>query len=533
MPEIQTTVQLLHVTEGALLLETGDYLLLETGDHLLMDDPRLWTECPDVLVDPGPEWEYGLPGNDPMDLVATTGILTFTLDNSEHNSASLAGYYSPGHANCPDWFTDDLPVRVIVERLDTHASSTRFVGECMGFRPTSGLYGEGITEVEAHDWMEHASVKKLGQLPITADATADDALTLALAQFEIQPEDTDFDVGDETWDYVFVTDDSTKMSMASLFQKLARNELGGHIFLEGDGTLRFDSRSYRWDITDADFALDAATDHPMSELDVAWLRRDIKNRIECKCFPSKTDAAATTLIWKLQQTFPLAKATSMTLVCPYRDPDTGARISAIDVVTPLVSGTHIKFGTVDDGSTNDLIGDLTFPMTVGANSAEIVLTNTGAVDGFVNFLELRGKGIYTYEPMVMSDEDVASIANIGVRPEAINLDLINDPNRAQAYATLLLSWLVSPHASVERVQFLANYNDDFATAAIELEPNSRFSIAEPQTGINDHFFACRISYEQRGPRLWVTIVPAVAPAPLNWFIWDVAGHGWDEGVWSF
>lgn len=532
MVEIKTYVYFYRDVGGCLLLEDGTYLLLEDNNRLALEASYAWVLCPDALMDPGPRWEYGLPGNGVMDLVASTGILTLTLDNSGTNSQGLAGYYSPGHPNCPAWFTDGLPVKVIVERQDTWAQADRFIGEIVGIRPSSGLFEAAVTEVEAHDWMEQVSIQKIGQLAIQTSKRADEALTTALAQFAIQPTATSFGIGDETFDSIFVTDDAIRMSMASLFQKLARNELGGHIYLQGDGALVFNERSYRPGVTAAAFSLDATTDHPMTELDVAWLRQDIKNRIECKCFPSRVDAAATTVIWKLQQTFPLLAGASITLTCPFRDPDTGMRISAIDVVNPLVSATHIKFGSVDDGATNDLIGSLTRPMTVGANSAKIVLTNTGGTDGFVNFLEIVGKGIYIYEPMVMSDEDSASILAKGERVLPVNLELISDPNRAQAYATLLLGLLVDPHASIDRVTFLANYCDAFATAALTVDPNVRFAIVEPQTGINAHFFVCRIRYEVVGPQLWVTIVPAQASA-LNYLTFDVDGHGLDEGVLRF
>jgi len=528
--EIASTVYFSLGTGDCLLLETGDYLLLETGDKLLFGTFE-WVECPDVLQSPGPRWEYGLPGNDVMDLVGSTGILTFTLDNSPANSAGLTGYYSPGHANCPDWFTDGLRVMVIVERLDTHDSNVKFVGFITDMRPTSGAYELRTTEVEAHDWMDYLSVQRIGQIPLDVTATVDDALTTALTHFDVQPTATDLHAGDETFAYIFNTDDSVKMSMASLFQKLARNEMGGYIFLAGDGTLTFHERSYRSTVTTAAFSLDATADYPMTELEMGWRRSYIRNRVECKCYPSKIDAAATTLLWKLQETFPLANGASIELVCPFRDPTTGGRISATDVVTPLVSGTHIKFGSVDDGSTNDLIANLTYPMTVGANTAKIVMTNSGAL-GYVNFLELKGKGIYTYDPIVMTDQNDASVAERGVRTLAVNLELIADPNDAQSYATLLLGLLQDPHPMVSRVTFLANYTSDLATAALDVDPNVRFAIVEPQSAVNAHYFANRIKFEQRGPQLWVTIVPTKA-SDLNYFIWDVADHGWDEGVWTF
>lgn len=496
-----------------------------------------WHLCSDVLQDPAPTWEYGLPGNGPMDLVAGTGILTFGLNNSSRNAAGLAGYYSPGHGNCPAWFVDGLPIKVVCTREDTSASATRFRGEMVSARPTSGVFNEAITEVEAQDWMAFADIQKLGQLAIQSSKRVDEALTTALLNFPAtcQPNATDFDTGKETFASIFNTDDSTKQTMAALFQKLARNEGGGHIFLEGDGTLRFDNRHARPMTTAAAFTLDATASTPMKEMRVLWGRSMIKNRIEAKMFPSKVDTGADTVVWKLQDPIPISAGQTLVITCPYRDPATAQRISAANVVTPLVGGTHIKFGSTDDGSSNDLIGSLTYPMVVGGNSSEITLTNTGSVSGYLNFVEILGDGIYTYDPMVLEAEDAASILARGERSLPVALEQITSPSMAHAFAVKLKGELANPRVVIESVKFLANFSGAFATAALTVEPNTRFAVKEGQTGIDTELFACHLKFEWASPLLWVEVVPApgAGAGAVNYGIFDVAGHGYDESVFAF
>src|SRR4030065_1368367 len=55
--------------------------------------------------------QYGISGTGPADRVAQTGTLSFALDNSEHNSGGLIGYYAPGHANCRNGFEGGCPGR--------------------------------------------------------------------------------------------------------------------------------------------------------------------------------------------------------------------------------------------------------------------------------------------------------------------------------------------------------------------------------------------------------------------------------------
>jgi hypothetical protein len=89
--------------------------VIELVSHIYFYYSAAWHECLDVLPDPPPTWQSGMASNDIMDLVAGTGIASFTLDNSPANAAKLAGYYSPGHVNCPAWFAEDLPVKITVQ----------------------------------------------------------------------------------------------------------------------------------------------------------------------------------------------------------------------------------------------------------------------------------------------------------------------------------------------------------------------------------------------------------------------------------
>lgn len=494
-----------------------------------------WHTCTDVLQDPGPVWEYGLPGSGIMDLVADTGVLTFTLDNSPRNSASLAGYYTPGHANCPAWFTDGMPIQVIITRTDVPTSATKFVGYMVSAAPTSGAYTSDTTQVEARDWMDYAASQKIGLLAIQSGAGlgVDDVLTAALVNFPVQPTATNFDVGRENFPTIFNSDSAADMTMMALFQKYARNECAGHIYLTGAGTLTFDNRHHRpITVTDA-FTLDASAGPPMTELETSFDRDRIVNKIEVTLYPARLDTGANTELWNLEDPFPISSGQVVTMDLPFRDPDTGEKISATNVVTPLVSGTHIKFGSADDGSSNDLIANLTFPITIGGNSVHIVLTNTGAASGYVNMLKIFGDGYYRYEPMILNTENAASVAAKGPRPMSLDLEQVTSPYTGKLAMDSLLSQLVTPQAKVERVRFLANYDTTLAAAALVVEPNTRFAMTEPQTATSGSWYACRLRFEMIGTQLWVEIVPAKAGGGLNYFIWDTADHGWDEGVWIF
>ena len=79
----------------------------------------IWTLCEDVLQEPVPEWEYGIVNSGPSDLVASTGVLKFVLDNSDQNSAGLAGLYSPENDNLLAGFAEGMLVKMEVTVLET------------------------------------------------------------------------------------------------------------------------------------------------------------------------------------------------------------------------------------------------------------------------------------------------------------------------------------------------------------------------------------------------------------------------------
>src|SRR4030066_503430 len=109
--------------------------------------------------------QYGINGTGPADRVAPTGTLSFALDNSEHNSGGLIGYYAPGHANCRNGFEVGCPVRLRI--VDLGVTYYKFVGTLETIEPESGQYLSLLTTCQAVDWLDEAGRQKVG---LVADA---------------------------------------------------------------------------------------------------------------------------------------------------------------------------------------------------------------------------------------------------------------------------------------------------------------------------------------------------------------------------
>ena len=75
----------------------------------------VWSNLsPDVVISDGLSWRYGISGNGPLDNVAATGQLTFTLRNDKANSGSTQGWYSPVHASKRAGWAFGVLVRVVM-----------------------------------------------------------------------------------------------------------------------------------------------------------------------------------------------------------------------------------------------------------------------------------------------------------------------------------------------------------------------------------------------------------------------------------
>ena len=400
-------------------------------------------------------------------------------------------------------------------------ASVRFIGQIVGIRPTSGLFENPITEVGAYDWMSFLSMQEAGLLTLTENLRVDQALDILMPRFIVQPESEDFDIGEEIFDLVFVGD-RPKTSMAMLFQKLAQNDMG-RIYQKGDGTIKFEHRHTRPENLTS-FTLDGI----MTKFKIAYEQADIFNFITTRVSPTDIDADATTLIWDLRGAPEIKPGETLTFRCPYTDPNTGARITAIEVVDPPVT----EFGSIQDFTSTDMDAYLTVVMDIGANMTEVHLTNTHPTQtGYLNDLQIRGKGIYTYDRILYDAVNMSSIVTRGARKKFVRLDLLTDPTKGKNYAHFILSKVKGPHLKSTLISFLANQTSGLASSVISLEPSDRFTALETVTGVQKDFFINRLRYRLVDGMVWVDILPA--PETYGTFIWDTSHwNSEDDAHWS-
>jgi hypothetical protein len=488
----------------------------------------VWTDISaDVLQEPAPRFAYGIFGAGPIDLVAGTGQFTFQLNNSQSNAGGKLGYYTPGHTNCLAGWDEGVQVRTKLSYGGT--DYYKWVGRVARPAVAPGLLDDRRVEVSALDWMEQADVALISQLAIQSSKRVDQLLATAVAGMQIAPRATSYATGIETLTTAFNTDFDERVSPRVLFQKMMENELGGFLYLKGDTTggetLRFDSRHTRPLNRTSAFTLSGT----MRDLSVDYSKSNVYNVVKVKIQPLEVDAAATTELYLLQQKPYIVSGQSIELELSYRDPATGKRISASDIVTPLVANTHFKFGSTS-GSANDLNSFLTITTSIGGNSAKVTLTNTAGVTGYVNLLKLIGKGIYSYDPVTLRSENTTSSAARGECVLTLNLEQHDSPLKGQSYADALKNIYSTPHPNIV-VRFLANQSAALLTGALAAEPSTRFTLTDYMTGVDGDYFINGLEYTlEAGKWLWCTLT-AVPADVTQWWIWNTS-HWTLDGYWA-
>lgn len=386
--------------------------------------------------------------------------------------------------------------------------------------PEAGTFEGQTTAVKATCWLDAMMSKKMPLVSIQSAKRADELLnTLRTALgFSLNYW---FETGDSTFETAFDADDTKKDSVYNILAKIARSEFG-RIYTRQSITYgyvwRFENRNYRAGSTSSLGTIS-------EEMDGVGIVNDAGenyDQVKVNITPRRVDASAV-VVARLSYYLALAAGESKTFTIYYTDPNSGNRISASGIVDPPVASTDYKFGTVADGSTEDLNASLTVSLdTVGGNSATVTLTNSGTTAGYVNQFELRGLGIYLY------DDYTATAGSDGLRVLNFDMPYQTSPVTAESVANYLQTIVSNLNSYGIGVRFLANKSSNLLAAALLGAPSTRWTIAEAQTGVTgDWFINSRRMTMGLGGRLDVEwqMVPASAES-----LWILATSALETGT---
>jgi hypothetical protein len=296
-------------------------------------DGANWTDISrDVLESEGVSWDRGITGGGPNDRTASSGTLTFALNNSHKNSVGIVGFWSTSHVSARQGWDVGTPLRLDIAYQGRWV--TQWIGRADEITPEHGILGSRRVYVAAKDWMEEAAEHKLKGLETLDNVTADEILTELLSVIPIQPPGgTVFDEGLDTYPLAFDDVRDGKTTAMTEFSKLANSGLD-YIFVTKDGALRYQNRNTRLASTHNLFVLDGT----MRDVNVSRARKDIVSRIEVTVHPRRVSTEYAVL-WSLEDKPLIAPGETLNFRGEFIDPENPAeRIGAVDVQTPLVAG---------------------------------------------------------------------------------------------------------------------------------------------------------------------------------------------------
>jgi hypothetical protein len=457
--------------------------------------PTDWTTL-SVLADPGVTAERGIHGTSFTDRVASTGTMSFDLDNSSRQ-------YSPD--SLADWLVGfdvglDVRLRVVFDNLN----QVIWRGRIDEVTPTTGKIGRRVT-VHAVDWMDEAAKAKLSVQAVVTDKRSDEIFVILAAAVNTQPTATTYTQGADTYPYAFDSARDEDISVMSEFQRVCMSEIG-FVYLKGDGTLVFEGRRKRGTRS---VAIATLADDRSTGLELSRARSAILNNIKVESHPRRKDTS-NQVLFTLEQAPAIPRMTSATFVCTYRDPSQkSTRVGGVSMVAPVVT-TDYLFNELADGTGVVRTTQLTVTATFGGNSASVVVTNNGPQDGFLTLLQLRGLGLYDFETVLSTSRDTASVARYGEWAYSVSMPYQADAVVAAEAAAYIAANNKDPQTRISSAEMKA-VSSSTKKFLIKREISDRITVTETQSGVSADYFVNGISYEFTGhslPRVTYTLAPA-------------------------
>ena len=604
----------------------------------------VWTDVSADVIN-GIRGRQGISGNGPLDRVASTGNLQFTLRNDAGCSGGLANYYTPGHANCRAGFQTGIKARLVFN----HGAQdfTKFYG----IIPSNGINitldrFKNFVSVTVYDYMNQCAMHEMDLPAFAENKRLDEVVPLIIANMPIAPLSTDYNTGTTTFETVFdkitgktralqelsratlselgfayvkpstssdevlVVDGRNTRSAQTLTDIPVADENifnllledGSDLLLEDNGAkvgmvvsgssypaingiyylngtsggkpryslgtrdIIWEQAVLRWyasiyysedDVATPDLCTTWTPDIGFDDITVSAyystsnslalenltntaaefvdLHKDLKinhaadyyNRIRVRSYPRDIDAAATTVLFNLDRPIYVGTGKTVTLTGRFRDPDNEtANVAGMDMVTPVAT-TDYLFNSAEDGSGSNLTGDLTVTATYGANGVDYSIVNGGVSNGYVTFLQARGKGIYTYNPVDKDFDYTDGIAIDGTKVLNLDMPYLDNPLVADDFGNILLDQYSQKRTLVETVTFTANRSQFLKSAFIYKGIGDKVWLVDSYAGVDMSFFIHEVNFsinEQVVEYTWL-----LKPASYDTFIfWELETTGLSE-----
>jgi hypothetical protein len=358
-------------------------------------------------------------------------------------------------------------------------SFTRHVGRLDRVTPAPGVFERRTVRCVSVDWMDDAARAKISGIPVQLGKRADEIFEQLVAAVPFSPNAIQADESPDTYAYALDGAQDERSSVLSELSRLALSELG-LVYTKADGTVVFESRNRR---ALSQGVVDTFVDtNALSGFSAPVSRNDSLSRVQIITHPRKVDADNATVLFRLDNPIEVGAGSSITVLCPYRDPaQEASRVGGVDMQT-LVPVDRYSANSQQDGQGTDLTSIFALTPIFGGNGASILIENNASSTGWVTALTLLGRGIYDYQNLVLEASNSEAQLNIGTTATA---DMPYQDNAALGHEIAL--WLLNLYRDIETLAESAmvvvpRTDEALASRVLSREISDRIGIVEQMTG---------------------------------------------------
>lgn len=425
--------------------------------------------------------------------------------------------FEPGLAEA---VADDAAVSLVGRNF------TRHRGRLDSVDPRPGIYGRRTVICSSVDWIDDAARAKLSVIPVQKSKRADEIFQTLVDAVPFTPVAVEKDTSPDTFTYALDTAKDESSAVLSELQKLALSEFG-LIYVKADGTVVFESRNRR---ALSEGVVDTFEDtKTISGFAAAIARDDNLSRVQIVTHPRKVDSQNTSVLFRLDNPLEVGPNSERTVFGPYRDPDQeAARVGGVDMIAPVASTDYLA-NSSSDGTGTDLTASVSLTVSFGGNGASVKITNNAAQVAWITLLQLRGRGIYDYQNVVLDAVDDAAQIEIGT---SVTADMPYQDNAAlgQELAIWLLQLYKSSEDLADQVSiFVPRTDEALAARVLSREISDRIAVVEQMTGFSlaatggNFIQSVRLAIDDRDN---LSITWGLAPANRQQFwLLEIPGRG--------
>lgn len=410
----------------------------------------------------------GISGVTPVDRIASTGVLKFTLKNTTH-------HYTPFLSGSLSGWTYGVLVKLVVTYSGT--SYIKFYGVVDNITLVSNPTGYFVANVTCVDWINYAASTILTRTALFS-GTAEECLNELMGELSgpMAGITLDADSGGVTYP-VFFSEVKEKTTVYSEIARLVESSLG-YFYQANDPTLGwklvYEGPTHRTSLD----TVEATLDNTMLDV-VVKFGETLVNRVNILTYKITYDTGSSIVLYEATSTVAsspvvITAGSTGTIKINFKDPNERGDVvgSAMDAHS---TGTDSVFHYVGGGSA---FGYFTASAVYGVADATYTFTNTGASTIYLVYLRAKGLGVYRSSAVTSSVSNAASIASYGYREISLDQKYAPDSSGALSAGGTWLSLYRSPHNLVTQVMYSANTSDALYQMFMQMDIGSLIRVVE-------------------------------------------------------